>query len=93
MNGPPVFQERVFEWGWWHPMWGVWGLGGFAVMLLVMLLFWGLVIAALVLAVRWLIRQGLAPRSGAGPQILRERYARGEINKEEFDAKRRDLGA
>jgi uncharacterized membrane protein len=24
--------------------------------------------------------------------ILRERYARGEINKEEFDARRRDLG-
>ncbi len=24
--------------------------------------------------------------------ILRERYARGEINNEEFDARRRDLG-
>jgi putative membrane protein len=50
------------------------------------------VIAGLVLGVRWLARQG---RQGSGDRaldILRERYARGEINKEEFDARHRDLG-
>jgi uncharacterized membrane protein len=33
-----------------------------------------------------------ARRSDAAVAILRERYARGEISKEEFDAKMRDLG-
>lgn len=89
-------QERSYEWGWgrgMHPMgwmWGAWGIS----MMLGMLLFWGLVIAGIVLMVRWLVRQG-----GDGGErgrdraleILRERYARGEINKEEFESRRRDL--
>jgi putative membrane protein len=88
----PLLQERAYEWGWWHPMWGVWGLGGMAVMLFMMLLFWGLVITALVVSIRWLIRQGSGPRPDAALEILRQRYARGEINKDEFEAKKRDLG-
>src|SRR5919109_1168688 len=52
------------------------------VMMLMMLVFWGLVIAGLVLGVRWLASQG----RGAGGrdealEILRQRYARGEIDK------------
>jgi len=31
------------------------------------------------------------PRRDTALEILRERYARGEIGKEEFDLKRRDL--
>jgi putative membrane protein len=89
----PLLQERAYEWGGWHPMWGVWGLGGMAVMLCMMLLFWGLVITALVVSIRWLIRQGSGGRPDAALEILRQRYARGEINKDEFDAKKRDLGA
>jgi putative membrane protein len=68
-------------------MWGVWGVG----MLLVMLTFWVLVIVGLIALVRWLAAQGREPRSDAALDILRQRYARGEINKDEFDAKRRDL--
>lgn len=78
------------DWGM-HPMWwigGAWGIG----MLLLMLLFWGLVIAGVVLAVRWLATQGRESRSDRALAILRERYARGEIDREEFEAKRRDLG-
>jgi putative membrane protein len=62
-------------------------------MMLFMLLFWVLVIAGLVLGIRWLVTQGRSARSGsdAALEILRQRYARGEINKEEFDAKKRDL--
>jgi putative membrane protein len=58
-----------------------------------MLMFWGLVIAGLVLGIRWLVRQGRDERSDRALDLLRERYARGEINKEEFEAKRRDLGS
>jgi putative membrane protein len=74
-----------------HPGWWMWGAGGL-VMMLMMLLFWGLVIAGAVLGIRWLVRQGRDERSDRALDVLRERYARGEIDKDEFDAKRRDLG-
>ncbi len=69
------------------------GFGGIG-----MLLFWGLLIAGVVLLVRWF---GAGPSSSALPpvrgksavDILAERYAKGEIDKEEFEQKRRDLGA
>jgi putative membrane protein len=82
-------QDRPWEWGWhpMHPMWGMWGIG----MLLVMLTFWVLVIVAGVVGIRWLMHQGREPRSDMALEILRQRYARGEINKDEFDAKKRDL--
>lgn len=67
------------------------GLGGLG-----MLLFWGLVIAGVVLLVRWF--GGGPSSSSASPgrgktalEILGERYARGEIGKEEFEQKKRDL--
>jgi putative membrane protein len=73
-----------------HPMsgmWGIWGLG----MMLFMLLFWGLIIVGVVLGIRWLLNQGKESRSDSALEILRQRYARGEINKEEFEEKKRDL--
>ena len=84
-------QERPYDWGWgMHPMWwmgGAWGIG----MMFIMLLFWILIIAGLVFAVRWLMTEGKERRSNSAMEILRQRYARGEINKEEFEAKKRDL--
>ncbi len=84
-------QERPWEWGWgMHPMgwmWGAWGIG----MMLMMLVFWGLVITGIVLAIRWLATQGRESRQDSALDILRQRYARGEINREEFEAKKRDL--
>ncbi len=84
-------QERGY--GWWsggYPMgwmWGAWGIG----MMLMMLLFWGLVIAAIVLGVRWLVGQPKVSQPDSALEILRQRYARGEINREEFEQKKRDL--
>ena len=84
-------QERPWEWGGgMHPMgwmWGAWGIG----MMLLMLAFWGVVIVGLVLGIRWLVSQGKESRSDSALDILRQRYARGEINKDEFEAKKRDL--
>lgn len=60
-----------------------------------MLLFWGLVIVGLIALVRWLLVQGSAGRGAPGNKaldILRERYARGEIERDEYEQKRRDLG-
>ena len=85
-------QERPWEWGrGMHPGWLMWGAGGL-VMICMMFVFWGLVIAGLVLGIRWLVRQGRDGQPDRALEILRERYARGEINKEEFEARRRDLG-
>ena len=84
-------QERVWEWSWgMHPMWWMWGAGGL-IMMLMMLVFWGLVITGVVLAIRWLLGQGRGPQHDAALDILRQRYARGEINREEFEARKRDL--
>jgi putative membrane protein len=89
-----VAQDRPWERGWgMHPMEWMWGAGGLFMMLL-MVVFWGLVIAGVVVAVRWLVREGGRDRSDRPDpalQILRERYARGEIGREEFEARRRDL--
>jgi putative membrane protein len=85
-------QERAWEWQWgMHPMMFIWGAGGL-VMMLMMLVFWGLVIAGLVLGVRWLAGQGRAGERDEALQILRQRYARGEIDKEEFETRKRALG-
>ena len=85
-------QERIYDWGrGGHPMWWIWGTWGIGMMLF-MLVFWGLVITAIVLGIRWLVSQGKESRSDTALEILRQRYARGEINREEFEAKKRDLG-
>ena len=84
-------QERQYGYGWgMHPMWGVWGVWGIGMMLM-MVVFWGTVIVGIVLAIRWLANQGRQPHPDAALDILRQRYARGEISKEEFEAKKRDL--
>lgn len=70
------------------------GFGDFGMLL--MLVFWVLIIGGVVLLVKWLVdqgRQGGAPASGreSALDVLRNRYARGEIDREEFQAKKRDL--
>jgi putative membrane protein len=75
--------------------------GGFGLIsmvgFLVVFLFWGLIIAALVLGIRWLIRadrRGQQPPQPTTPdplEVLRHRYANGEIDEEEFDRRRKTL--
>lgn len=90
--GSALAQGRTYEWDWsMHPMMFMWGAGGL-IMMLMMLVFWGLVIAGLVVGLRWLIGQARPTGRDEALEILRQRYARGEIDKQEFDARRRDLG-
>jgi putative membrane protein len=89
----PSLQERMSEWGWgMHPRGGVWGARGLGMMLMG-LIFWAGVIVLIVLGIRWLASQGREPRPDTALDILRQRYARGEISKEEFDSKRQDLAS
>ncbi len=93
LQHPVWAQERAYEWGWGmhHPMWGVWGIWGVA-MVLMMFVFWGVVITGIVMGMRWLARQGRESKPDAALEILRQRYARGDINRAEFESRKRDLG-
>lgn len=58
------------------------------------LVFWALIIAGGVLLALWLVRGGVGRTTSSGESvldILKTRYARGEITKEQFDAMKRDL--
>ncbi len=71
-----------------------WGMGYGLFGWLIMFLFWILIIAAVVLGVRWFIDQGKLKGSSVEEtpiDILKKRYASGEIDKEEFKTMRREL--
>jgi putative membrane protein len=78
---------------------GGWGMGfGF----LLMILFWLLIVVGVVVLIRWLLLQSRAgrdlgaeerPRARTALEILQERYARGEIERDEFEQKKRDLSS
>ena len=79
--------------GGWHDGWG-WGHMFFGS--LMMLLFWGALIILIIFAVRFM--SGGPTRNDGGPaprkrafDILEERYARGEIDKEEFEERKQLL--
>jgi putative membrane protein len=73
-----------------------WGMGGSGFMGLGFL-FGLLILAAIIAAVVWVVRsqQGnrttLLERRSDSLQILEERYARGEIDRDEYLQKKRDL--
>jgi len=57
-----------------------------------MIIFWGLIVLGLIFLIRWFVG---ATRTSRGEEsaldILKKRYASGEINKEEYEQKKRDL--
>jgi len=83
--GRPDYWHYGGAWGWGHMMFGG----------LMMVLFWGGLVLVIVLAVRWLSqgRPGPGARlsSDRALEILKERYARGEIDREEFEERKRLL--
>jgi len=82
------------------PQWGMmggWGYGyGFG---LIHMVVWIIILVAIIVGVIWLVRS-LAGTGGHGPlqrrspglEVLEERYARGEINRDEYLQKKKDIG-
>jgi len=63
---------------------------GFGVLgFLIMVFFWALIIAGIVALVRYLRASKLPTKTPL--EILKERYAKGEITKEEFEKMKTDL--
>ena len=54
---------------------------------------WAVVVTAVVFAVRWLRRHGSFGTTPTPLEILRARYARGELTRQDFESMRRDLDA
>ncbi len=78
MMGPGMMG---FGWGWWMPI--------------VMIVFWGLVIWGIVALVRGAGGCRVPSQrdsTESALEILKKRYARGEINRDEFEARKKDLG-
>jgi len=81
-------------------MWNGWGPGGWGMGFggIFMILFWVVVVVGVVALIRWLMQQqGPGERRSRGDgtalEILRERYARGEIGREDYERMKRDLEA
>ena len=72
---------------------------GYAGMTISMVIFWGLVIAGIVVLVRYLARSEQPPggrpvdRPPSPEQVLAERFARGEIDEEEYHRRLETLRA
>ncbi|OGO23285.1 MAG: hypothetical protein A2144_12090 [Chloroflexi bacterium RBG_16_50_9] len=70
------------------------GFGGFWLMPIIMIVFWGLVIWGIVALVRGVSlpsNGGSSNQTDSALEILKRRYARGEITREEYEEKKKDL--
>ncbi|MDP2855839.1 MAG: SHOCT domain-containing protein, partial [bacterium] len=83
--------------GYGYGMMGPWMMGGFGgtwFMPILMIVFWGLIIWGIVALVRgagWAGCGSHSAPSDSALDVLKSRYARGEIGKEEFEEKKKDL--
>jgi putative membrane protein len=94
------WSDALAQWGnnqGWHMgpgMMGVGGMGWFGGIF--MIVFWILILVGLVFFIKWLILSTGSGRAGGGGsnrthEILKERYARGEIDQVEFETMETNL--
>lgn len=92
---PPIWGAVT---GWMGSNWGMMGpgmMGNFGLgwfMPVFMIIFWILIIWAIVALIRGLSSPGsIGKQADSALGILKKRYAQGEINKQEYDEKKKDL--
>ena len=70
--------------------WDSWGWGGWVLMVLTMAVFWALVITGVVITIRYVVGRKVdtnrhsSSASFRAEDVLAERFARGEIDEDEF---------
>jgi putative membrane protein len=91
-----LVQWRGYDWGWGPGMMGYgYGMSWFGHILMVV--FWVAVIVGIIFLIRWLVAasrtggQSLSHGGDTALDILKKRYARGEIDKQEFEERKKDL--
>jgi len=91
-----VFPTLAFaydrQYGMWPGMMGGYSMGW--PMIFFMLLFWGAVLAGIIALLRLVFSKGghdVAPAAETALDILKKRYAKGEISQEEFEEKKRKI--
>jgi putative membrane protein len=91
--GPGMMGPGMMGWGWGEV--GGWGWGlAMSLGVLMMLAFWGAIIVGVVLLVRMVLSSGRsgatssAQAPNAALEVLKRRYAAGEITHEEFERMR-----
>lgn len=90
-----MFPTTAWAQGW-GPMhdWMGWGWGGMFLGPLFMIAWLAILVAVIVLVVRWLGGSGsgvISPRQ-TPREILDERFAKGELDHEEYEKRRKTLG-
>jgi len=87
---PALASAKMMGYYGWSMMSG-WGIFG----LIINVVFWALIIWAVIALVRWAARGQKDMRhwrdEDSAVRILKERYAKGEINKQEFEEKMKDV--
>ena len=60
-------------------------------MMIAMILFWGIVIGGVALVVRLILTLGRDKKTAEALAILKQRYARGEIDRGEYERMRKEI--
>lgn len=96
MNEGFLQQFNALEMDLMHSDWGfhmmdfghMWS-PGFLVWVVLMIIFWGLVIIGSVFLIKWIVQENNSSEKNDPMKILDKKFARGEIDEEEYE-KRRD---
>ncbi len=86
-----AYSQMRWNYGWHGP--GMMYSGSWLWMI-IPVVFWILIIVGIVFLIRWIVRSSRTMHGkydDSALEILKRRYAKGEINKEEFEQKKRDI--